>query len=78
MRRASESSITGDFRRRFSQLPPTVQQQAGRAYRLWRADPYHRSFQFKRVGRHEAPYSVRVGLSYRALGLREGDGVYWF
>jgi hypothetical protein len=23
-------------------------------------------------------YSVRVGLGYRALGLREGEHVYWF
>ena len=73
-----KSSITGDFRRRFSQLPPAVQQQAGRAYRLWRSDPYHRSLQFKRVGRYEPLYSVRVGLTYRALSLREGDSIYWF
>jgi hypothetical protein len=73
-----KSSITGDFRRRFSGLPPTVQRQAVRAYRLWRSDPYHRSLQFKRVGRYEPLYSVRVGRSYRALELWEGDAVYWF
>ena len=73
-----KSSITGDFRRRFSGLPSTVQRQAVRAYRLWRFDPYHRSLQFKRVGRYEPLYSVRVGLGYRALGLWEGDSIYWF
>ena len=32
----------------------------------------------KQVSRREQIYSVRVGIGYRALGLREGDHVYWF
>ena len=53
-------------------------EQAARAYALWRSDPYHSSLQFKRVSQRQPIYSVRVGLSYRALGLREGQHVYWF
>jgi hypothetical protein len=41
-------------------------------------DPYHNSLQFKRVSPRQPIYSVRVGLGYRALGLREDEHLYWF
>jgi hypothetical protein len=73
-----KSSVTKDFRHRFSQLPAPVQEQAARAYAFWRSDPNHSSLQFKRVSRRQPIYSVRVGLGYRALGLRVSDHMYWF
>lgn len=73
-----KSSVTKDFRKLLNQLPATVQGQAARAYALWQLDPYHPSLQFKRVGPAQQVYSVRVGLGHRALGLREGDQMYWF
>lgn len=73
-----KSSVTKTFRRRFEALPHEVRKQAVRAYALWRADPHHPSLQFKRVSRRQPIYSVRVGLGYRALGLLEGDHIYWF
>jgi hypothetical protein len=72
------SSVTREFRRRLDQLPAAVQAQAARAYALWRANPYHPSLQFKRVSQRQPIYSVRVGLGYRAVGLREEDHLYWF
>ena len=72
------SSVTQEFRQRLARLPAAVQEQAARAYARWRSDPYHHSLQFKRVSQRQPIYSVRVGLSYRALGLREGEHVYWF
>jgi hypothetical protein len=33
---------------------------------------------FKRIHGQEDPYSVRVGLGWRALGLVEGDTISWF
>jgi hypothetical protein len=72
------SSVTREFRQQLARLPVTVQAQAARAYALWRSDPYHTSLQFKRVSQRQPIYSVRVGLGYRALGLREGDHIYWF
>ena len=72
------SSVTQEFRQRLVQLPDTVQEQAARAYTLWRSNPYHNSLQFKRVSQRQPIYSVRVGLGYRALGLRAGEHVYWF
>ena len=73
-----KSRITKNFRRLFEQLPPDVQQHANRAYNLWRKDPHHPSLQFKRVSKRQAIYSVRVGIGYRAMGLREADQIYWF
>ena len=72
------SSVTREFRRRLEQLPASVQDQAARAYTLWRASPYHPSLQFKRVSQRQPIYSVRVGLGYRTVGLREADHLYWF
>ncbi len=43
-----------------------------------REDPSHPGLQFKRVHATEPLYSVRIGLGWRALGLREGDTIYWF
>lgn len=73
-----KSSVTNAFRKRLNQLPVSVQQQATKAYQLWRLDPYHNSLQFKRINQRQPIYSVRIGLNYRALGLWEADHVYWF
>lgn len=73
-----KSSVTKEFRKRLGELPTAAQEQAARAYRLWRSDPYHASLQFKRVSSGQPIYSVRVGLGYRALGLRDADQIYWF
>lgn len=69
------SSLTKTFRSEFAKLPPEVQRLAVKNYRLWQTDPRHPSLQFKRVG---AYWSVRVGLTYRALGGFHGDQIYWF
>jgi hypothetical protein len=73
-----KSSVTKGFRKQLDGLPREIQEQAVRSYALWRSDPYHPSLQFKRVSRRQPIYSVRVGIGYRALGLREEDCVFWF
>ncbi|MEI2780398.1 MAG: hypothetical protein V9H25_03765 [Candidatus Competibacter sp.] len=73
-----KSSVTKEFRELLDQLPIEVQQQAGRAYAIWRANPYHNSLQFKRVSQRQPIYSARISIGYRALGLRENDQIYWF
>ncbi|MBI4675853.1 MAG: hypothetical protein HY741_29790 [Chloroflexi bacterium] len=73
-----KSSVTKSFRKQLEELPTEVRQQADRAYELWRKDPFHASLQFKRVSRRQGIYSVRIGLGYRALGLREHDQVFWY
>jgi hypothetical protein len=72
------SQITEDFLACFARLPDAVKTLARKAYRLWRDNPFHPSLHFKQIHGHEALYSVRVGLGWRALGLREGDTITWF
>lgn len=67
------SKRTQRFRELLRALPDDIKRQAYSAYRLFKHDPYHPSLHFKRVSQRKPLYSVRIGLSYRALGLREGD-----
>ncbi len=73
-----KSSVTKEFRELLDQLPIEVQQQAGRAYAIWRTNPYHNSLQFKRVSQRQPIYSARISIGYCALGLRENDQIYCF
>jgi mRNA-degrading endonuclease RelE of RelBE toxin-antitoxin system len=73
-----KSSVTKEFQDQLYELPVEIQEQARRAYGIWRLNPYHNSLQFKRVSQQQPIYSVRVGSGYRALALRENDQVYWF
>jgi mRNA-degrading endonuclease RelE of RelBE toxin-antitoxin system len=73
-----QSSVTKTFRKQLRQLPISVQEQAAKAYKLWREDPYHNSLQFKRVSQRQPIYSARISTNYRALGLIESGQIYWF
>jgi len=72
------SRLTKNFVKCLAKLPADIREQAARAFVLWHRQPHHPSLQFKRVSPTQPIYSVRVGLGYRALGLWEGDGIYWF
>ena len=72
------SVTTERFRRAFEALPPSVRRRARRAYAIFQRDPSHPSLRLKQVHRTRAIHSVRVGLGYRALGVREGDTMVWF
>jgi len=73
-----KSSVSKEFRKKLDHLPAAIQEQAARAYALWRSDPHHPSLQFKRVSPNQPVYSVRIGIGYRALGLKRDEQVYWF
>ncbi|MBI1278263.1 MAG: hypothetical protein GC179_09065 [Anaerolineaceae bacterium] len=74
-----KSRLTPSFRKAFDKLPHNIQAQARNAYRQFRTDPYHGSLRFKRVSQKEPIYSVRIGDSHRALGMREQDDrIVWF
>lgn len=62
----------------FARLPNEVQEQARRAYSVWRTTPSHPGLRFKPIQGHVGLYSVRVGLGWRALGRLEGNTVTWF
>lgn len=73
-----KSRLTEEFVARFADLPEAVQQQTRKSCRLWCDDPSHPGLHFKLIHRREQLYSVRIGLGWRALGLKEGDTVTWF
>jgi len=73
-----KSHSTKRFRQAFEQLPPQPQRQARQAYRLFQQNPYHPSLRFKQVHATKPIYSVRAGLGYRALGVRDNDDIIWF
>jgi hypothetical protein len=62
----------------FARLPGEVQEQARRAYQLWRTNPSLRGLHFKPIRGHTGLYSVRVGRDWRALGRLQGDTITWF
>jgi len=73
------SQTTAGFRKLFESLPSEVRDQAHAAYQLFATDPHHPSLHFKRVHDSEPVFSVRVGRSYRVVGLREeADLIVWF
>ena len=72
------SHLAPEFRGLFGALPEHVQRIARRNYRLWRRNPLHASLGFKRVGTRYPVYAVRIGIGWRALGLREADAIIWF
>lgn len=67
-----------EFIEAFRGLPEEVRELARKNYRLWAQDHRHPSLHFKRVGRSEPVYSVRIGIGYRALALVEDDTAYWY
>jgi hypothetical protein len=72
------SHLSDAFRRCFRELPEDIQRKARKNYRLWREDPSHPSLEFKRAHTRRPIYSIRVGIGWRALGIREGDTIIWF
>ena len=72
------SRTTERFRKALAGLPAHVRAQARVAYRLFQQNPAHPSLQFKHVHPSRPIYSARVGLGYRALGVRDEEVVVWF
>jgi mRNA-degrading endonuclease RelE of RelBE toxin-antitoxin system len=66
------------FRKAFKGLPKSVQRQARDAYKLFSKHPHHPSLRFKQIHPQKPIYSVRVGLGYRAVGVRDGDEIVWY
>lgn len=65
---------TPQFWERFARQPEPIQRLARKNFALLRQDPSHPSLHFKKVG---AFWSVRVGLSHRALAVEDGSDLIW-
>ncbi len=72
------SFLTNDFLRCFRSLPKRIQEKARKTYKIWKNDPNHPGIDFKRVGKNQPIYSVRIGIGWRALGIKEKDSMIWF
>lgn len=72
------SRTTARFRELFGHLPGPIQEQARRAYRLFRLNPQHPSLRYRQVHPTLPIYSARVGIHYRAVGIRDGEEIVWF
>jgi len=72
------SRTNASFRKLFDQLPSDVKRQARQAYRLFLQDPSHPGLRFKPIHPRDPIYSVRVGLHYRAVGVKTRDEIIWF
>jgi hypothetical protein len=71
-------SVTAErFRKAFDLLPVSIKVLARKSYFIWHKNPYHPSLNFKLI-HPDFIYSVRIGLSYRALGKRDEDTLIWF
>ena len=66
------------FWRHYRRLPREVQELADKGFELLKADPYHPSLHFKRIGGAKQLWSVRVGAHYRALALEKSEGIVRF
>lgn len=72
-------SVTTDrFRKSFARLPKNIQERARQSYQLWKLNNNHPGLHFKQIHDHQPIYSVRVGLSYRAIGIIQKETIIWF
>lgn len=72
------SLTAAQFWKFYAALPRDIQRRANRAYVLWRTNPQAQGLYFKRVGTRLPVYSVRIGQSYRAVGILQNDAIVWF
>lgn len=73
-----KSHLAEDFTSCFGKLPSRIQRLARKNYKIWKENPLHPGLQFKRVGKRKPVFSVRVGIGWRAMGLRVDDAIVWF
>jgi hypothetical protein len=55
-----------------------IQQQARDAYQLWLKSSDYPSLDYKQVHDKQPIYSVRIGIHYRAVGVKHDDHMLWF
>lgn len=73
-----KSHATKRFRKAFQDLPPHIQRKARETYQFWKQNPYHPGLQFKQIHARKPIYSVRIGIGWRAVGVKDGETMVWF
>jgi hypothetical protein len=59
-------------------LPVEVQERARESYRKFQDSPEASGLRLKIVASNPTVYSIRIGRTHRALGIRRGDTMVWF
>ena len=72
------SHTTDKFRKAFRNLPAPVQRKARKAFHLWRQDPGNPLLHYKQIHQTKAVYSIRIGLGWRAVGIKAENTLIWF
>lgn len=72
------SVTTVRFRKAYLKLPEKTKESARKAYRIWKENPKHPSLQFKQIHTTQAIYSIRIGLAWRAIGVKTDNTIVWF
>ena len=67
---------TAEFWDLYNELPEEVQKLADKNYQLLSENPRHPSLHFKKL--KDDLFSIRVGLSYRALATVVDSDFVWF
>jgi len=65
---------TDRFWKCFENLPDPIQKVSKKNFALLKANPLHPSLHLKKVGKF---WSIRVGLSYRALAIEDDEDFIW-
>lgn len=65
---------TSRFWEGFRNLPEPIQRLAKKNFELLKVDTQHPSLHFKKIGQF---WSVRIGLNYRALAVKQDDDYIW-
>jgi hypothetical protein len=61
----------------FDLLPTHVKEDAYKAFELFKRNEFHSGLRFKELTGFSGYWSVRVGISYRAVCKRDGNTLYW-
>ena len=73
------SHVLPSFRKSFRNLPKEIKHQAKSTYKRWKKNPFDKPLEFKQVHQTRPIFSVRIGLHWRALSVRDRKNVVtWF
>ncbi len=73
------SHVLPSFIKSYRNLPKEIKHQARSAYKRWQKNPFDKSLEFKQVHQTRPIFSVRIGLRWRALSVRESKNIVtWF
>ncbi len=73
------SELTDEFIRLYQKLPQRIKTIAKRNYKIWKENPRHPGLSFKRIHKSKPIYSIRVGIGWRAIGIKKDKNtMIWF